>query len=58
MEHVRLISPNEEAQRLLEPVADRPERRPYTPPSLEPIGRWSSLTLQQSIPIWFFYEFE
>jgi hypothetical protein len=26
-------------------------RRPYPPPRLEPLGAWSALTLQQSIPI-------
>jgi hypothetical protein len=32
--------------------ADSPaERLPYTPPTLERLGEWSALTLQQSIPI-------
>lgn len=26
-------------------------RLPYAPPRLEPLGAWSALTLQQSIPI-------
>lgn len=26
-------------------------RRPYTPPRLEPMGAWSALTMQQSIPL-------
>lgn len=26
-------------------------RRAFTPPRLEPLGTWSALTLQQSIPI-------
>jgi hypothetical protein len=28
-----------------------PPRAPYTPPTLEPLGEWSALTLQQSIVI-------
>ncbi|HEX7088843.1 MAG TPA: hypothetical protein VF192_01835 [Longimicrobiales bacterium] len=26
-------------------------RAPYVQPRLEPLGRWSALTLQQSIPV-------
>lgn len=26
-------------------------RRPYEPPSLERLGEWTALTLQQSVPI-------
>ncbi|HEY0038924.1 MAG TPA: hypothetical protein VGB66_19665 [Longimicrobium sp.] len=32
-------------------TASRPVRAPYTPPALDELGAWSSLTLQQSIPI-------
>jgi hypothetical protein len=28
-----------------------PRRAPYHAPMLEPLGRWTALTLQQSIPI-------
>lgn len=28
-----------------------PARRPYTPPTLERLGEWSALTLQQSIGV-------
>ncbi len=36
-----------------EQTASRAEtaRRAYTPPRLERLGKWSALTLQQSIPI-------
>jgi hypothetical protein len=34
---------------------DRPEGLPYKPPTLEPLGGWSTLTLQQTVPIDFFY---
>ena len=30
---------------------DAPPRAPYTPPVLEPLGEWSTLTLQQSIVV-------
>ena len=35
------------------PVGDAgtPPRAPYSPPQLESLGRWSALTLQQSVPI-------
>lgn len=39
---------------LEKPVSnDRPgeARAPYTPPALERLGRWSVLTLQQTIPV-------
>jgi hypothetical protein len=31
--------------------ADAPQRAPYVPPALEPLGTWSALTLQQSFPV-------
>lgn len=31
--------------------ANAPERAPYVPPALEPLGTWSTLTLQQSFPL-------
>ena len=31
--------------------ADAPQRAPYVPPALEPLGSWSALTLQQSFPL-------
>jgi hypothetical protein len=34
-----------------EDAAPAAERLPYTPPTLERLGEWSALTLQQSIPI-------
>jgi hypothetical protein len=35
---------------------ERPQtiRNPYTPPTLEYVGRWSTLTLQQSVGVGFF----
>ena len=33
------------------PVAPNVARAPYTAPSLEALGDWSALTLQQTIPI-------
>ena len=31
-----------------------PLRKPYYAPTLEPLGAWSTLTLQQSVPIGMF----
>lgn len=35
-----------------------PARRPYAAPSLEHLGTWSALTLQQSVPITFLSDAE
>ncbi|MBD0320909.1 MAG: hypothetical protein ICV87_11285 [Gemmatimonadetes bacterium] len=31
--------------------ADAQQRTAYVPPALEPLGTWSALTLQQSVPV-------
>lgn len=29
----------------------KPERLPYQPPVLQPLGPWQAVTLQQSVPL-------
>lgn len=41
-----------QAGRTTDPAApEQTLRRPYAPPRLEPLGAWSALTLQQTVPI-------
>jgi hypothetical protein len=37
-------------------TADSEQRRPYVAPTLERLGSWSVLTLQQSVPISVFHD--
>ena len=45
------MTPSDEPRALSMNGAPSLTRRPYAPPDLEALGRWSALTLQQSVPI-------
>jgi hypothetical protein len=44
-------APTPDPQSVGAPAAPHPARLPYEPPALEPLGPWSVLTVQQSVPI-------